>query len=149
MKRTRFALIVVVALLAIPAATLYAQSTGTRFVVPFQFTAGDKVMPAGDYFVECPLVGCRRLPSQQGELRLLIMTHRSQRTQETKTRLIFHVMATFTSWLSRSCPTATTRAPSRVRTSATLSRSEDKSPKLSPRLLRFPESSRCTLTVSA
>jgi hypothetical protein len=43
---------VLVALLAVSAATLYAQPTGTWFKVPFPFTVGDKAMPAGEYFVE-------------------------------------------------------------------------------------------------
>jgi hypothetical protein len=43
---------VLVALLAVPAATLYAQPTGTWFKVPFAFTVADKAMPAGEYLVK-------------------------------------------------------------------------------------------------
>jgi hypothetical protein len=41
-----------VVLLAIPASTLYAQSEGTWFKVPFPFVVADKQMPAGYYHVE-------------------------------------------------------------------------------------------------
>ena len=47
--------ITAIALLAIAnfalAGTSYAQSTGVRAKVPFSFTVGDKVLPAGDYTI--------------------------------------------------------------------------------------------------
>ena len=48
--------ITAIALLAIAnfalAGTSYAQSTGVRAKVPFAFTVGDKVLPAGDYTIK-------------------------------------------------------------------------------------------------
>ena len=48
--------ITAIALLAIAnfalAGTSYAQSTGVRAKVPFSFTVGDKVLPAGDYTIK-------------------------------------------------------------------------------------------------
>jgi hypothetical protein len=43
---------VLVALLGIPASALFAQSNGSWFKVPFEFTVRGNAMPAGDYFVE-------------------------------------------------------------------------------------------------
>ena len=52
MKPAIFKVMVLVALLGIPASALFAQSTGSWFKVPFEFTVGGNSLPAGDYFVE-------------------------------------------------------------------------------------------------
>jgi len=52
MKPVIFKVMVLVALLGIPASALFAQSTGSWFKVPFEFTVRGNAMPAGDYFVE-------------------------------------------------------------------------------------------------
>jgi len=90
MKRTRFALIVLVALLAIPAATLYAQQTGSRFSVPFSFVVNGYTLPAGDYFVEGLWWNAVAFHHGKGQANLVVMAQQSPRTQEVKTKLIFH-----------------------------------------------------------
>jgi hypothetical protein len=82
MKPDIYKIMVRAALLVLPPATLYAQSAGTRFVVPFQFTADGKVMPAGDYFVECLWWNFVAFHPSKPDSNLIIMTHRSPRTPQ-------------------------------------------------------------------
>jgi len=52
MKHAIYKTMILVALLAILATTLYAQQTGARFTVPFSFVVNGQTLPAGDYFIE-------------------------------------------------------------------------------------------------
>ncbi len=52
MKKASVIILALMVLLAIPASTLYAQSEGTWFKIPFPFVVAEKQMPAGYYHVE-------------------------------------------------------------------------------------------------
>lgn len=52
MKKSSVTVLALMVLLAIPASTVYAQSEGKWFKVPFPFVVADKQMPAGYYHVE-------------------------------------------------------------------------------------------------
>jgi hypothetical protein len=87
MKKLSYA--VLVALLVLPAATLYAQSPGTWFKVPFPFTVADKSMPAGQYFVEGLWYSAVAIHQSKGE-GLILLGHSAQRAIESEAKLIFH-----------------------------------------------------------
>jgi len=89
MKHAIYKVMVLVALLAIPAATLYAQSTGSRFTVPFSFVVNGHTLPAGDYFVEGLWWNAVAFHNGKGQANLVVMAQQSPRTQEVKTKLIF------------------------------------------------------------
>ena len=90
MKPAIYKTMVLLALLAIPAATLFAQQTGSRFTVPFSFLVNGYELPAGDYFVEGLWWNAVAFHNGKGRANLIIMAQQSPRTQEMKTRLIFH-----------------------------------------------------------
>ena len=90
MKRSIYKVMVLAVLLAIPAATLFAQQTGSRFTVPFSFVANGYELPAGDYFVEGLWWNAVSFHNGEGHANLIIMAQQAPRTQEVKTRLIFH-----------------------------------------------------------
>lgn len=52
MKPSILKVAVLMALLALAAAPLFAQSRGSWFTIPFDFIADGNKMPAGDYYVE-------------------------------------------------------------------------------------------------
>src|SRR5215831_17146670 len=90
MKPAIYKVMVLMALLAIPAATLYAQSTGSRFTVPSSFNVGGQTLPAGEYFVEGLWWNAVAFHNGKGEKGLVVIAQQSPRTQEVKTKLIFH-----------------------------------------------------------
>jgi hypothetical protein len=90
MKHATYKVMVLAVLLAIPAATLYAQQTGSRFAVPFSFVVNGHTLPAGDYFVEGLWWNAVAFHNGKGEANLVVMAQQSPRTQEVKTKLIFH-----------------------------------------------------------
>jgi hypothetical protein len=81
--------IVLVALLALPAATLYAQSTGTWFKVPFPFTVADKSMPVGQYFVEGLWYNAVAIHQSKGQVGLIVLGQPALRAG-SEAKLIFH-----------------------------------------------------------
>jgi hypothetical protein len=89
MKKVSYALIVLVALLALPAATLYAQSTGTWFKVPFPFTVTDKAMPAGQYLVESLYWDAVAIHHSKGEVGLIVLAQKSNPPQDLTPKLVF------------------------------------------------------------
>ena len=90
MKQAIYKVMVLAVLLAIPAATLYAQQTGSRFSVPFSFVVNGYSLPAGDYFIEGLWWNAVAFHHGKGQANLILMAERGTRTQEVKTRLIFH-----------------------------------------------------------
>ena len=90
MKHAIYKVMILAVLLAIPAATLYAQSTGSRFAVPFSFVVNGQTLPAGDYFVEGLWWNAVAFHNGKGHANLVVMAQQSPRTQEVKTKLIFH-----------------------------------------------------------
>lgn len=90
MKHAIYKVMVLVALLAIPASTLYAQQTGARFSVPFDFLVNGRSLPAGDYFIEGLWWNAVAFHHGKGDANLVILAERSPRTQEVQTKLIFH-----------------------------------------------------------
>jgi len=90
MKHTICKVMVLVALLAMPAATLYAQQTGSRFTAPFSFVVNGHTLPAGDYFVEGLWWNTVAFHNGKGQANLVVIARPSPRTQEVKTKLIFH-----------------------------------------------------------
>ncbi|HVP56053.1 MAG TPA: hypothetical protein VMU45_13775 [Candidatus Eisenbacteria bacterium] len=89
MKPAIYKIMVLVALLAIPAATLYAQQTGSRFTVPFSFVVNGYALPAGNYYVEGLWWNAVAFHHGKGQANLVVMAQYSPRTQETQTKLIF------------------------------------------------------------
>jgi len=91
MKPAIYKAMILVALLAIPATTLYAQQTGSRFNVPFSFVVNGQTLPAGDYFIESlwwnAVAFHNLLKNEPG---LVVLAQYGQRTQESQTKLIFH-----------------------------------------------------------
>ncbi len=90
MKPAIYKIVVLAALLAIPAARPYAQSTGTWFKVPFQFTVGDATMPAGHYFVEGLWWNAVAFHHGEGKAGLILLTQKRPRLQEVTPKLVFH-----------------------------------------------------------
>ena len=90
MKNAIYKVMVLAMLLVIPAATLYAQQTGSRFTMPFSFVVNGYSLPAGDYFIEGLWWNAVAFHHGKGQANLILMAERGTRTQEVKTRLIFH-----------------------------------------------------------
>jgi|SRR5271167_4554355 len=91
MKKLSFTVIVLVALLALSAATtLYAQSAGTWFKVPFPFTVSGNAMPAGQYYVEGLWGNAVAIHHSKGEVGLVLLANQTGRAPDTKPRLVFH-----------------------------------------------------------
>ena len=90
MKPAIYKVMVLVAMLAIPATTLYAQQTGSRFTVPFSFVVNGQTQPAGDYFIEGLWWNAVAFHNLNGEPGLVVLAQYSPRTQEAKTKLVFH-----------------------------------------------------------
>jgi hypothetical protein len=90
MKPAIYKVTVLAALLTVPAATLYAQQTGARFSVPFEFVVNGQSLPAGDYFIEGLWWNAVAFHHGKGEANLIILAEKSRRTQEVQTKLVFH-----------------------------------------------------------
>jgi len=90
MKPAIYKTMIMVALLAILATTLYAQQTGSRFTVPFSFVVNGQTLPPGDYFIEGLWWNAVAFHNLKGEPGLVVMAQYSPRTQEAKTQLVFH-----------------------------------------------------------
>jgi hypothetical protein len=90
MKPAIHKILVLVALLTIPASTLYAQQTGAGFSVPFDFLVNGQSLPAGDYFIESMWWNAVAFHHGKGEANLIILGERGPRTQDVQTKLIFH-----------------------------------------------------------
>jgi len=80
MKPAIYKVMVLMALLAIPAATLYAQSTGSRFTVPSSFVVNGQTLPAGEYFVEGLWWNAVAFHNLKGEPGLVVLAQYSPRT---------------------------------------------------------------------
>lgn len=81
----------VVALLSVTSA--YAQTYVMRAYIPFQFHAGGKVLPAGQYQVEvAPDVARMKLGLRDGSASLYLPAHPTHRTEATAqpATLVFH-----------------------------------------------------------
>jgi len=90
MKPAIYKAMILVALLAIPAATLYGQQTGARFTVPFNFVVNGYALPAGDYFVEGLWWNAVAFHNGKGHANLIVMAAKGARTQEVNTKLVFY-----------------------------------------------------------
>ena len=90
MKPAIYKVMILAALLAIPAVNLGAQSTGARFTVPFDFLVNGYSLPAGDYFVEGLWWNAVAFHHGKGQANLIVMAVSGTRTQEAQTKLIFH-----------------------------------------------------------
>ena len=90
MKPAIYKTMVLAALIAIPVITLNAQHTGARFTVPFNFVVNGYALPAGDYFVEALWWNAVAFHHGKGEANLIVLAGKDARTQEVKTKLIFH-----------------------------------------------------------
>ena len=90
MKPAIYKIMVLMALLAIPAVNLNAQQTGARFTVPFDFVVNAYALPAGDYFVEGLWWNAVAFHHGKGEANLIVIAEKGTRTQDVKTKLIFH-----------------------------------------------------------
>jgi hypothetical protein len=89
MKPAIYKIMVLVALLAVPAATLYAQPTGTWFKVPFPFTVGDKAMPAGEYFVKALHWNAVTFQRSDGKAVLVTIGRSCEPRKVTTPKLVF------------------------------------------------------------
>ena len=90
MKPAIYRVLILMAVLAIPVVTLNAQSTGARFTVPFDFMVNGYALPAGDYFIEGLWWNAVAFHHGKGEANLIVLAGKGTRTQEVKTKLIFH-----------------------------------------------------------
>ena len=90
MKPAIYKIMVLAALLAIPAVNLNAQQTGARFTVPFEFVVNGYALPAGEYYVEGLWWNAVAFHHGKGQANLVVMAQQSPRTQEVQTKLIFH-----------------------------------------------------------
>jgi len=83
-------IMVLVALLAVAAATLNAQPTGTWFKVPFPFTVRGNAMPAGDYFVENLWWNGVVFHGTNKTASLIVLAEGSEQRQIGVPKLVFH-----------------------------------------------------------
>ena len=90
MKKLSVIVLAVVVLLAIPASTLYAQSEGTWFKVPFQFVVADKQMPAGYYHVESLNWNAVGIQRSGGNLGVITQSQPTALPSGGEPKLIFH-----------------------------------------------------------
>ena len=90
MKSAIYKIMVLVVLLTVSVSTLYAQQTGSRFTVPFSFVVNRQTLPPGDYFIEGLWWNAVAFHNLKGEPGLVVMAQYSPRTQEAKTKLVFH-----------------------------------------------------------
>ena len=90
MKNVRHSIILLIAILAMPAATLYAQSVPMLITVPFSFTVADTLMPAGQYVVQGVYSDSVAIQHGNGEAGVILMTHGSNRPLGDTPKLVFH-----------------------------------------------------------
>jgi hypothetical protein len=90
MKPAIYRVMILAALLAIPAVNLNAQQTGAHFTVPFDFVVNGYSLPAGDYFVDALWWNAVAFHHGKGQANLILLAERGTRTQEVQTKLIFH-----------------------------------------------------------
>jgi len=90
MKKLSYTAIVLMALLTLSAATVYAQSTGTWFKVPFSFTVADQAMPAGQYYVEGLYWNAVAIHHSKGEAGVVLLAKQTGKATDGKVKLVFH-----------------------------------------------------------
>ncbi len=88
------AILIAIGLIALLTASAYAQPNGMmRVNVPFQFLAGEKVMPAGEYRIEAdPAFHRMALRLADGNAALYLSAHLSVKSGDApeKAMLVFH-----------------------------------------------------------
>ncbi len=90
MKKASVIIAALVILLAIPASTLYAQSEGTWFKVPFPFVVADKQMPAGYYHVESLYWNAVGIQRSGGNASVITLAQPTRVPAGGGVKLIFH-----------------------------------------------------------
>ena len=90
MKRASVITAALMVLVTIPAITLYAQSEGTSFQVPFSFVVADKQMPAGTYHVESLYWNAVAIQRSGGNVGVITLCLRTAAPAEGLPKLIFH-----------------------------------------------------------
>jgi len=86
MKPAIYKMMVLVAMLTIAVSTLSAQQTGSRF----SFVVNGQTLPAGDYFIEGLWWNAVAFHNLKGGPGLVVLAQYGPRTQEGKTKLVFH-----------------------------------------------------------
>ena len=97
MKRQAYTLIAMIVLVGSLAVAAKAQTSGqARLVanIPFEFTVGDKTLPAGDYRVQAVNsdsgIVVLKIENQDGETRALVQTMTVIGKAQESAKLIFH-----------------------------------------------------------
>jgi hypothetical protein len=72
------------------AGTSFAQSKGVRADVPFEFTAGNQLLPAGSYTIETESEGLIAIKNHDKPIEVLTLVHRDGAKAPNGGRLMFH-----------------------------------------------------------
>jgi hypothetical protein len=90
MKKFSVSVLALMVLLAIPASTVYAQSEGTSFKVPFAFVVANKELPAGEYFVRSLYWNAVAIQPSQSKEGLITIARQCAMPADAQPKLIFH-----------------------------------------------------------
>ena len=90
MKRVSVIVLALMALLVIPASTLYGQSEGTWFKVPFPFVVADKQMPAGQYHVQSLYWNAVAIQRSGGNAGVIRQCQPTEVPADGQPKMIFH-----------------------------------------------------------
>jgi hypothetical protein len=90
MKKVSFIVLAMMALLAIPTSTVFAQSDGRWFKVPFPFVVAEKQMPAGDYHVEFLYWNAVTIQRSGGNVSVIAKCQPTTVPASAAPKLIFH-----------------------------------------------------------
>ncbi len=90
MKKLSVIVVALAVLLVIPASSLFAQSEGTWFKVPFPFVVADKQMPAGLYHVESLYWNAVGIQRSGGNVGVITLAQPTRVPTGGEAKLIFH-----------------------------------------------------------
>lgn len=88
MKRARFTIILLIAILT--TAALCAQSDSMSVTVTFPFVVGNTPMPAGQYFFAGIYQSAVAIQHAKGKVGIILMTQRTSRQPSELPKLVFH-----------------------------------------------------------
>jgi hypothetical protein len=93
MKKASGIVLVLVVLLLVPTNTLYAQSNGMSFNVPFAFVVADRQMPAGQYHVTSLYWNAVAITVTEGKGGVITLAQPTTLPEGAEPKLIFHKYA--------------------------------------------------------
>ncbi|SRR5581483_8161898 len=90
MRKASVTVVAIAVLLVVPASSLFAQSEGTWFKVPFPFVVADKQMPAGLYHVESLYWNAVGIQRSGGNISVITLGQPTRVPSGGEAKLVFH-----------------------------------------------------------